>query len=230
MAILTTELNDGVLTISMDDGKANALGHDMLGALEEAFTQAQSDASAVVLVGRPGKFSAGFDLKVMLQSAEAAQGLLRPGATFLARLLEFPKPVVAACTGHAIAAGGMLLLASDIRIGMPGAFKIGLNEVANGMELPVFGMDLARFRVSTHHLNVATLQAHMYDPTTAVESGFLDRVTDADALLAEAQSEAARLGALPAHAYAGTKRRLRGEVAQHMRDTLEDDLKALLGQ
>ena len=145
---LTYELDGKVAVLSIDDGKANAIGHEMIDDMNTALDKAEHEARSVMIIGRPGRFSAGFDLSVMTGEPRGMQALVKAGADLILRLYMHPQPVIAACTGHALAAGSLLLLASDTRIGIKGDFKIGLNEVAIGMALPIFAVELARDRLS----------------------------------------------------------------------------------
>ena len=119
------ELDGSVAVIRIDDGKANAISHDLVDELHAALDRAEAEARAVVLVGREGRFSAGFHLPTMTAGTEEMQGLVTAGAELLLRLYLLPRPLVVACTGHALAAGALLLLAADVRIGAAGEFKIG---------------------------------------------------------------------------------------------------------
>lgn len=224
---LSYEVRDTVAVITMDDGKVNALSHAMIEAIQGALDRAEKEAKAVLLVGRAGKFSAGFDLKTMMSGVEGAKGLLAAGSEMYLRIYAYPKPVVAACTGHAMAGGALLLLASDTRIGAAGGFKIGLNEVAISMPLPILGQALARDRLDPRRLTEAAVQARIYDPEGARDVGYLDEVVEPDALLERAHAEAKRLGALPAAAYARTKFALRERTIAYIRETAEADFAAM---
>ena len=136
------ELNDAIAILRLDDGKANAVNHALVDGMNSALDKAANEAKAVVLTGRPGRFSAGFDLSVLQSGPEAGHKLVTAGARMLLKIFTHPQPVVAASTGHSIAAGGFMLLACDTRLGTEGDFKIGLNEVAIGMTLPEFGLDV----------------------------------------------------------------------------------------
>jgi enoyl-CoA hydratase len=228
MPIASYTLEGPVATILMDDGKANALSDTMIAELGEALTRAEKEAQAVVLSGRPDRFCGGFDLKVMMSSPEAAQKLLRAGAALLMRFYGSPLPVVVACTGHAVAAGALLLLTADVRVGAGGDFRIGLNEVAIGLPVPVLAMELARDRLSRHELGHATLQAQIFDPAGAARIGYLDEVVPAGDLAARVQQHAAKLAAVSPLAYRATKRRLRGKTIQHIVSTLDEDLATIL--
>jgi enoyl-CoA hydratase len=186
--------------------------------------RARTEARAVVLAGRDGRFSGGFDLTVMMASPESARELVHTGSQFLMSLYLHPQPVVAACTGHALAAGALLLLATDYRIGAEGAFKIGLNEVSIGMRLPIFAIELARDRLSRRHFVAATALGRVYNPNEAVDVGYLDRVASADRCVHEAIVSARKLADLPSGALAETKRLSREPLVELVIDTLEEDL------
>jgi len=229
---VTTELVrytlEGTTAIAtLDDGKANALSHAMIDALLETLARAQREASALVLAGRPERFCAGFDLKVMMAGPEAARQLVRRGAELLMALYGAPIPLVIACTGHAIAGGALVVLTGDVRIGAAGAFRIGLNELSIGLPVPMLAMELARDRLAPTALSRATLGAQIYAPDAAVAAGYLDAVAPANELVARAAEEAARLGAFPRVAYRATKERLRGATIARITAELEDDIARL---
>jgi enoyl-CoA hydratase len=219
--LLETTLHDRVALLRFDDGKANAISHQSLAALNEALDHAEKEADAAVLLGRPGRFSAGFDLSVMTEGPEAARQLVAGGAQLALRMAEAPIPIVAACSGHALAMGALLLLAADLRVGARGSFKLGLNEVAIRMTLPDFAIELARERLSRRHLGPATVLAEIVDPDRATDVGWLDRVVAPEALEATALEEAARLGELPRRAFSETKRALRADMLGRIRASLE---------
>ncbi len=227
--LLSYGLQDDVAVLRMDDGKANALSHAMIDALRKALDRAESEAGAVALLGRPGRLSAGFDLSVMKDGPDAARELVTAGAELLLRLYEFPLPTVTGASGHALAAGALVLCASDTRIGARGDFKIGLNETAIGMALPIFGVEFARDRLSKRHFTAAGVQARIYDPEGAVAAGYLDRVVDAEELEGAVLAEAGALAKLPRGAYAATKRSSRRATIAHIRETLAEDMGRISG-
>ena len=217
-------LTGSVARLHFDDGKANAVSPTALAALNAALDRAEKAAGAVVLLGRAGRFCAGFDLNTMQEGPEAARRLVAGGAALLARMAGSPLPIVVGCGGHALAMGALLLLGADVRIGAEGDFKLGLNEVAIRMTLPGFAVELANERLSKRHLLRATTLAELYAPAAACDAGYLDRVVPAEKLEAEAMAEAARLAELPRHAFAETKRALRGAMVERIRAGLEEDL------
>lgn len=198
-------MHDSVAVLTMDDGKANVVGHDLLAALETALDAAEADAQALVLAGREGMFSGGFDLKEIQKGPADSAKLVGRGAKFLLRLFSHPQPVVAAATGHGIAAGAFMLLACDTRLGAEGSFKYGLNETAIGMSLPVFGIQLATARLAQKYLTAAVTQATIYESAQAVDVGFLDQLVAPAELVSAAVAEAARLGEFETRAYRDNK-------------------------
>lgn len=224
MTELTTYEQVGdVAVISMDDGKANAFGPPMIAAVDAMLDRAADAARAVVLTGRPGMFSGGFDLNV-IRGGDATQARAQAlgGARLMMRLYGWPNPVVVAAPGHAIALGAFCVLTGDHRLGADGEFRIGLNEVAIGATLPPFAWLLAKERLSKRYLTQATLTAKMYDPKGARDAGFLDEVVAADELRDVALERAAQLAEFDANAYAGMKQGLRGESIDAVLAGLED--------
>jgi len=214
--------------VEMDDGRANALSVEMIDALIAALGRAEAEAGAMVLSGRPGRFCAGFDLRVMMSGPEAAMALLRRGSDLLMRLYGATVPLVIACTGHALAGGALMVLTGDVRIAAAGAFRIGLNEVSIGMPVPVLAMELARDRLLPTALTRATLLAHVHSPDEALAAGYVDEVVAPDQVLPRALAEAERLAGLGRTPYRATKERLRGRTIDHIRASLESDMRALL--
>jgi enoyl-CoA hydratase len=218
-------IEDGVAVVRLDDGKANAVSHRLVEQLHEALDRAQAEATAVAILGREGRFSAGFDLSVMTQGADATRGLVRAGGELLMRLFTHPQPTVAAVTGHALAAGALLCLACDTRLGAADVpAKIGLNETAIGMGLPWYGIRLGEARLSVRHRQRAVLQAELYDMAGAVDAGYLDELVPGAELDRAAVDRARQLGQLPAGAHAFTKRRLRQALADEVLAGLDADM------
>jgi enoyl-CoA hydratase len=221
---VTTTIEDGVAVLRFDDGKANVLSFAAIDSFSAALDRAGAEARAVCIVGRDGKLCAGFDLSVMTGGAEAARALVSRGGELLMRLYQHPQPVVVAVTGHALAAGALLVLACDVRIGADVPAKIGLNETAIGMPVPLLGLALAEDRLTRTALVRATLGAEIFQPRAAVEAGYLDRVEPPDAVVDEAVAEARRLGAYRPAAYAQTKQALRAATLRRVVDGTDADL------
>jgi enoyl-CoA hydratase/carnithine racemase len=207
MSVERSEI-DGVLVVTMDDGKANALTTELLLALRAAVEDASHRQLPLVISGRDGCFCGGFDLGVMSGGRrEQVADLFLLGSRLYRDVLEAPVPVVASCTGHALAGGALLLLVADYRVGRAGPYRIGLNEVAIGLPLPPVATAVAADRLTPRHLTASTLFAEVVAPDDAMARGFLDEVA-ADPLAA-ACAVATRSAELPARAFATTKRRIR---------------------
>lgn len=224
---VTWQIDDGVAVIRLDDGKANAISHAAVDQLHSALDAAEADARAVALLGRDGRFSAGFDLGEMTAGIDRTRALVRAGGELLMRIYGHPQPVVLGVTGHALAAGALLVLAADTRIGAEGAFKIGLNETAIGMGLPRYAAELAQARLAPTHLTRSAVQAEIYDPAGALEAGYLDRLVPAERCTDEAVTEARRLGGLRGGAYRHTKELFRRPVVERVLDGIEADMEAI---
>ncbi len=225
-APVTYTQRDAVGLITLDDGRANAFSLDVIAAVNAALDRAEADARAVVLSGRPGRFSAGFDLAVMNgDDVDAVQALLRAGGELSIRIWMHPQPVIAACTGHAMALGAILLMAADTRYGVAGAYKIGTNEVAIGLPVPRFAVAIARDRLSRRHLQTALHQAEIFDPPGAVDAGFLDALCEPEEVEATAIAHAQRLTeTLHRGAFRRTREFVRGEAARLAAEGLVADV------
>lgn len=225
---VTVAAEGATVVARIDDGKANAITHEMVTALHGALDEAERDSAvgAVTLVGREGRFSAGFDLSVMQAGPEQARDLLRAGGDFALRMYLFPKPIVIACTGHALAMGAIFLMVADARIGATGSFKIGLNEVAIGMPVPRFAVEIARDRLSKRHFVHAVGHAHIFDPEGATDAGFLDRVVSPDDVERAALAHAKQLSeTVQPGAFQLTRTYMRGALADELKKGMDEDMK-----
>ena len=224
MANVTYELAEGIATITVDDGKANAITLALVDEIRAALDRAEGDGAVVVLAGRPGRFSGGFDLPTLTAFTYESADLLRAGFELSHRLLAFPRPVVISCTGHAIAMGSFLLLSGDHRIGIAGAgHKIGATEVAIGMAMPWAAIEVLRQRLTRAEFDRAALLAEVFTPDTAVGAGFLDEVVPVGELEARTHAIATRLATLDAKAHHVTKQRARGAMLEALAAAIERD-------
>jgi len=210
----TYSLDDGIATIRFDDGKANAIDGNFLEGLNGSLDRAERDAAnAVILTGREGLFCAGLNLKRLPSlPARELQVTLELFTDVMLRVFLFPRPVVAAVNGHAIAGGGVLMLAADARIAADGPYKLGLNEVAIGITLPSFVVDIGIATLPPRHHAETLLHGRLYSPAEALQVGYVDRVVATTGLEAAAREAAKGLAALPSKSYAATKERLRGRL------------------
>ena len=215
--LVSFDLDAGIATLTMDDGKANALSLPMSQALDAALDRAAKQARVVVIRGRPGVLSGGFDLKV-IRGGDAAQSaaMEHAGMRLLSRLYALPQPLIIACTGHAVAGGGMMLLTGDVRIGVRGAFRIGLNEVGIGLALGQTGVELALARLLPTAVTAAAVLARLYGPDDAARIGYLDFAVESEAFDSTVAEKARELLDLDPGAFATTKRRLRQPTLDRM--------------
>ena len=208
--IVTYSLEDGIATLTLDDGKANAMAPAMSAALNENLDRATGKAKAVIIQGRNGIFCGGFDLKVINGDDDALKTKMRvSGMNLLKRLYLSPQPIVIAVTGHAVAMGALLLLTGDARIGTAGDFRIGLNETRIGLSLPSTGLELARDRLAPMFMQRATINAELFAPKEAVAAGYLDQVYPPEDFNTAVKETAQTLASLDPTAFAETKRRVR---------------------
>jgi enoyl-CoA hydratase len=227
---VTYSLDESVGWITMDDGKVNALSPSMFDELNGAFDRAEADhATVVVLCGRPGIFSAGFDLTVLRESGPDSVAMLQSGFKLAERMLAFPTPVVVACPGHAIAMGVFLVLSADYRVGVSGPFRITANEVAIGLTMPRAAIEICRQRLAPAEFNRAVMLAENFSPEEAVTAGFLDRIVEPDDLKETARVVAELLSGLDGQAHRSTKQRARTHLLTDLRAAIEQDDAELKG-
>ena len=231
--LLTVEDAGPVAVVTLDDGKANTLSPAMQAAVHGALDRAEEAGQVVLLAGRQGRFSGGFDLGVMQAGGPAAAAMVVGGFALARRLLAFPRPVVVACTGHAIAMGAFLLTAADARIGIAdGGHRVHANEVAIGMTLPRSAIEVCRAALTPAALRRALDVATPFTHEEAVAAGFLDEVVPGDRVLVRAREEAERLAGLVAPAHVGTKALTRAGLLAALDTAIEADradLEALFG-
>jgi enoyl-CoA hydratase len=224
MSTLVTYRNeDGIATITMDDGKRNALSIPMFAELNAAFDRALADGVPVILTGRAETFSAGFDLKTMMAGGADAANMVITGFELGERLLKFPTPVVVACNGHAIAMGAFLLLSTDYRVAAAGPYRVVANEVAIGITMPYFAIEICRQRLAPAHFHRAVNNSESYEAGDAVAAGWLDRIVPADEVMPAARAKVAELLKLNAAAHAATKLRARARTLEAVRTAIEAD-------
>jgi enoyl-CoA hydratase len=207
--LISYHLEDGIATLTLSNGKVNAISPDVIGAFNAALDQAVTDRAVVIITGQPGILSGGYDLKVMTSGPKEAVSLVTAGSTLARRLLAHPFPVIVACPGHAVAKGAFILLSADYRIGVDGPFSIGLNEVQIGMTMHHAGIELARDRLRKSAFHRSVINGEMFDPQGAVDAGFLDKVVTAEELHGAALAAARQLKKINMTAHKNTKLKAR---------------------
>jgi enoyl-CoA hydratase len=218
-------VESSVATIVMDDGKVNALSPDMQREITEALDHAErEDVSAVVIAGNTRVFSGGFDLKVLTADGQPAIDMLTGGFELGARVLAFPKPVVMACTGHAIAMGSFLLLCGDHLIGSP-SYRIQANEVSIGMTMPGAALAILRHRLTPAAFQRAVGLSAEFKGQSAVDAGYLDELAEADMIRPRAQEVAQGFSSLDARAHRESKLRARADVLEGIRTAIDAEFR-----
>jgi enoyl-CoA hydratase len=220
----TSAENYAIITIN--NGKANAISHEVIVGLNASLDKASEENKVVILTGKTGFFSAGFDLKVMAKSPESAKELVTKGSKLSLRMLSFPQPIIIACSGHAIAKGAFLLLSADYRIGVEGAYKIGLNEVMIGMTMHNAGIAIAKARLSEVYINRSVNNAEIFSSKQAIAAGFLDLIVPEDHLMPTAVKVAEMSAKLNKKAHAETKLKVRKQHLEALEIAIELDLKS----
>ena len=226
--LISYQLEEGIATLTLCNGKVNAISPDVIAAFNAALDSAEQDKAIVIVTGQPGILSGGYDLKVMTSGPQNAVALVAAGSTLARRMLAHPFPIIVACPGHAVAKGAFLLLSADYRIGVEGPFSIGLNEVQIGMTMHNVGIELARDRLGKSAFQRSVINGEMFDPQGAVDAGFLDKVVPAEQLLATAQAVARQMKKINMSAHKNTKLKVRKALLDTLDQAIELDKQHLV--
>ena len=222
IATLTTEGDVSIITLN--DGKANVFSPEMSSTVSNLLDQVPGDKGSLVITGRSGIFSAGFDLKIISSGdSDAVASMIKAGFTLLARIYNFPRPVIAACSGHGVALGAFLLCCADYRIGAKGQFIVQANETRNNMSIPAPILEISKSRIAKTHWYRAILNAEAYPVENAIEPGYLDEVTDAENLMNRAMEVANDLATLGHPHYKITKDLDQKETLKRIRDAIGEN-------
>ncbi|MGC1330000.1 crotonase/enoyl-CoA hydratase family protein [Pseudomonas sp.] len=221
--LIDYQLDEGIATLTLSNGKVNAISPEVIAAFNAALDRAEQDRAVVIITGQPGILSGGYDLKVMTAGPQQAVGLVTAGSTLARRLLSHPFPIIVACPGHAVAKGAFLLLSADYRIGVEGPFSIGLNEVQIGMTMHHAGIELARDRLSKAAFQRSVINGEMFTPATAIDAGFLDVVVGTEQLHATALAAAQQLKKINMTAHRKTKLKVRKALLELLDDAIIRD-------
>jgi enoyl-CoA hydratase len=212
-------VDDRTAWITLDDGKVNVMSYEMLDEIGVRLDEAR-DQLVTVLAGRPGIFSAGFDLKTFQRDADESRRMVDAGVRLIEKMLAHPRPIIAACTGHAYPMGAFLMLSADVRYGVAGNWNVGMNEVAIGLTVPLFALELARHRLTACGYARITSGA-LFGPDEARAAGYLDYVVEPAHLLATVGEAARRLYALDPASYVATKARINGPLIRAIGEAWE---------
>ena len=224
--IATLKKEGNVSIITLDDGKANVFSPEMSQQIDECLDQVATEEGCLVITGKEGMFSGGLDLKI-IQSGdiERIQEMSSKAFKLLARIFSFPRPVIAACSGHAVALGTFLLCCCDYRIGVKGEFMLGANEMRTNMVIPTPILELIKFRVSNTHKYRAVLGAEMYKLEDSISAGLIDEVVDQDLLMTTVTEKAKDLATMGHPSYSMTKELFITEPMRKINAAMEEHLK-----
>lgn len=209
--VVSFKMVGDVGVVTLDDGKVNALSYSLISQARKMFAAATDQAAAVVIAGRLGCLSAGFDLKEVVKGPEERDAIISVGELMFGEIFATPKPVVIAGTGHAVAGGTVFLLAGDARIGCTGPYKTGFNEVSIGVPMPSLGIALTQYRLSPAYSEAALL-GDLYGSEQALAIGFYDKLVAPEDVMEAAMDRARELSARSAAAYGATKLAARAAI------------------
>ncbi len=217
----TLIIENDISIITLDDGKANVFSPKMIQDVNDCLDQVPTQNGALIITGRDGMFSAGFDLKIISAGEMSAiTEMTTNGFKLLSRIFSFPRPVLGACSGHGIALGTFLLCCCDYRIGVKGEFMIGANEMRTNMVIPTPILELIKFRVSNGHKYRAILGAEMYSIEDGIEAGLIDEVVEPENLMEASMHKIKDLASMGHPSYTLTKELLIQELHQKINNAI----------
>ena len=221
--LATLKKEENISVVTLDDGKANVFSTKMSTDINECLDEVSKEDGCIILTGREGMFSAGFDLKTLQGGdMDQIQEMTTTGFKLLSRIFSFPRPVIAACSGHGIALGTFLLCCCDYRIGIKGDFMLGANEMRTNMVIPPPILELIKFRVAQSHKYRAVLGAEMYTFENAKEAGLIDEVVDSNILMETAFNKAKDLATMGHPSYSMTKELYIAEPLRKINDGIDE--------
>ncbi|HEY2603176.1 MAG TPA: enoyl-CoA hydratase/isomerase family protein [Thermoleophilaceae bacterium] len=219
---VTVESRGELALVRLDRPPANALNPQVLEEFEEARRAlAAEPPGAVVITGRERFFSAGVDLKLVPTMGPDDQRAMVEGINRLViGWYGFPRPVVAAVTGHAIAGGMVIALCADYRVGATEG-KLGLTELRAGVPYPVGAISLVRAELAGPAARALALRAHLVEPEEALRLGLVDELAGPGEVLERACDVALEMARFGGDSYARTKLELRGETLRRVQEAVE---------
>ena len=220
--IATLSKENDISIIKLDDGKANAFSYDMLSQVNELLKKVPRDSGALVITGREGLFSGGFDLKTLATGdMEKITKMVQLGYRLLLELFSFDRPIVAAVSGHSIALGLFVTCSADYRIAIDGKYVCQANEVRNNMDIPTQIMEIIKARVNKKYFYPAVYHSDAYSVQDSIEVGYIDEVVSEDQFMKRVMEKAKELATLPHPFYANTKKTAQDDVRQKIADAID---------
>ena len=221
--IATLKKEEDISILTLDDGKANVFSTEMSKQVNDCLDQVETEKGCLIITGKEGMFSAGLDLKT-IQSGDVDKIMEMSTNAFklLARIFSFPRPVIAACSGHGIALGTFLICCCDYRIGVKGDYLLGANEMRTNMVIPTPILELIKFRVNNSHKYRAVLGAEMYTLDQAQEAGLMDDVVSPENLMKVAKEKAKDLASMGHPSYTITKELFIAEPMSKINEAMKE--------
>jgi enoyl-CoA hydratase len=217
MEMIERSQNEGILTLRLAHGKASALDVELLDALVRELDGIAEDVRALILTGTGSIFSAGVDLfRLVREGADYVRRFLPLLSRFLRTLFAFPRPVVAAANGHAIAGGCVIVLAADVRLMAEGSGRIGVPELLVGVPFPAAPLEVVRFALPRDKVQSLIYTGRTLPPQEALAAGLVDEVVAPGDLPARAHEIARQLALIPPPVYRLTKQALRAEALERI--------------
>ena len=221
-SIATLSKENDISIIKLDDGKANAFSYDMLSQVNDLLKKVPRDSGALVITGREGLFSGGFDLKTLATGdMEKITKMVQLGYRLLLELFSFDRPIVAAVSGHSIALGLFVTCSADYRIAIDGKYVCQANEVRNNMDIPPQIMEILKARVNKKYFYPAVYHSDTYSVQDSIEVCYIDEVVSEDQFMERVMEKAKELATLPHPFYANTKKTAQDDVRLKIADAID---------
>ena len=221
-SIATLSQENDISIIKLDDGKANAFSYDMLTQVNELLSKVPRDSGALVITGREGLFSGGFDLKTLATGdMKKITKMVQLGYHLLLELYSFDRPIIAAVSGHSIALGLFVTCSADYRIAIDGEYVCQANEVRNNMDIPIQIMEILKARVNKNYFYPAVFHSDAYTVQDSIAVGFIDEVVPQAEFMDRVMDKAKELATLPHPFYAKTKESAQADVRQKILDGIK---------
>ncbi|MBD63491.1 MAG: enoyl-CoA hydratase [Gammaproteobacteria bacterium] len=219
--VTLTKDND-ISIIKLDDGKANAFSYEMLVQIHSLLEKVSRDSGALVITGREGLFSGGFDLKTFSTGdMDKISKMVQLGYRLLLELFSFERPVIAAVSGHSIALGLFVACSADYRIAIDGQYVCQANEVRNNMDIPTPIMEILKARVNKNYFYPAVFHSDSFSVQDSIAVGYIDEVIAEQDFMDRVIEKATELASLPHPFYANTKKSAQGDIRQKISDGIK---------
>ena len=215
------QIND-ISIITLDDGKANAFSYEMIATLNDLLEQVPRDAGSLIITGREGIFSGGFDLKTLATGdMQKINQMAQLGYRLLLELFSFERPIIAAVSGHSIALGLFVTCCADYRIAIDGQYICQANEVRNHMDIPTQIMEILKARVNKNYFYPAVYHSDAYSMRDSIAVGYIDEVVPEGTFMDRVMAKAEELSSLPHPYYINTKKFAQGDVIEKIANAIE---------